>query len=85
MKQAAKEAFESNMRHHDTMLEIAKAYVSNEECSVHQALYHILQKLKLRRNFSALYLVNSHVPEERVQILHSEKEPCGLLDDSPIF
>ena len=29
MKQAAKEAFENNMHHHDTMKTIAKAYLSN--------------------------------------------------------
>ena len=34
MKQAAKEAFENKMCHHDTMEEIAKTYLSNENCSV---------------------------------------------------
>ena len=34
MKQAAKEAFENNMNHHDTKKKIAKAYISNRECSV---------------------------------------------------
>ena len=29
MKQAAKEAFEKNMHHHDTIKTIAKAYLSN--------------------------------------------------------
>ena len=29
MKEAAKEAFENNMHHHDTMEAIAKAYLSN--------------------------------------------------------
>ena len=42
MKQAAKEAFENNMPHHDTMKTIEtidKAYLSNRECSVQEAVY----------------------------------------------
>ena len=48
MKQVAKEAFENNMHHHDTMKTIAKAYVSNREYSVQEAVYYILAELKLR-------------------------------------
>ena len=32
IKQAAKEALENNMHHHDTMKTISKAYLSNREC-----------------------------------------------------
>ena len=46
MKQAAKEVFENNMHHHDTMKLIAKAYLSNQECSVQEAVYHILPELR---------------------------------------
>ena len=42
MKQAAKEDFENNMHHHGTMKTIAKAHLSNHECSVQEAVYHIL-------------------------------------------
>ena len=52
MKQAAKETYESNINHHDNMKTIAKAYLSNRECSVQEAVYHILSELKLRRTFS---------------------------------
>ena len=34
MNQAAKEAFENNMNHHDTTKTIVKTYLSNRECSV---------------------------------------------------
>ena len=54
MKQAAKEAFENNMHHHDTMKTIAKAYLSSRECSVHEAVSHILSEFKLRRIFPAV-------------------------------
>ena len=42
MKQAAKETFENNTHHHDTIKTIAEAYLSNRECSVQEAVYHIL-------------------------------------------
>ena len=65
MKQAAKEAFENNMHHHDTLKTIAKAYLSSRECSVQEAVYHIQQELKLRRIFPAVCFVNTNLPEER--------------------
>ena len=83
MKQAAKEAFENNMHHHDTMKTIAKAYLSSQECSVQEAVYHILSELKLRRIFPAVYFVNTILPEERVQVLLLEKERSELPGDSP--
>ena len=73
-KKAIKEVFENNMHHHDTMKTIAKAYLSNRECSVHEAVYHILPKMNLRRIFPAFYFVNTNPLEERVQVLPSEKE-----------
>ena len=83
MKQAAKKAYESNMHHHDTMKKIAKAYLSSRECSVQEAAFHILPELKLRRIFRAVYLVNTNLPKERVQVLLSENELSELPDDSP--
>ena len=38
IKQAAKAAFENNMQHHDTMETIAKAYLSNRDCYVQEAV-----------------------------------------------
>ena len=66
MKQRAKEAFENNIHHHDTMITITKAYLSNQECSVQEAVYCILPELKLRRIFLAVYFVNTNAPEDRV-------------------
>ena len=82
MKQAAKEVFENNMHHHETMKTIAKAYMSSRECSVQEAVYHILPELKLRRIFPAVSFVNTNLPEERVKVLLSEKELSKLPDDS---
>ena len=83
MKQAAKEVFENNMLHHDTMKTIARANLSNRECSVQEVVYHILPELKLRRIFPAKYFVNTNLPEERVQVLVPEKELSELPDNSP--
>ena len=60
MKQAAKEAFKKNIHHYDTVKIIAKDYLSNQECPVEAAMYHILPELKLRRIFFLVYFfVNS--------------------------
>ena len=72
MKQVAKEAFGNNMYHHDTMKTVAKAYLSNRECSVQP-----------RRIFPAVYFVNTSLPGERVQVLLFEKELRELPDDNP--
>ena len=82
MKQAAKEVFENNIHHHDTMKTIARAYLSNRECSAQEAVYQILPELKLRRIFPAVHFVNTNLPEERVQVLLPEKELSELPDDS---
>ena len=82
MKQTAKEAFENNIHHQDTMKTINKAYLSNRECSVQEAVYHILPELKLRRIFPTVYFVSTNLPEERVRVLLSKKELSELPDDS---
>ena len=71
------------MHHHDTIKIIPKAYLSNQECSLQEAVYHILAESKLRRDFSADCLVNTNPPQERVQVLKSEKELIEFPDDSP--
>ena len=53
MKQAAKEAFENNRHHHDTMKTIVNGYLTNRESSFQEEVYHILPELKLRRIFPA--------------------------------
>ena len=82
MRQAAKEALEDNMHYHDIMKTIAKAYLSSRECSVQEAVYHVLPELKLRRIFPAVCFVKTNLPEERVKVFLSEKELSELPDDS---
>ena len=83
MKQAAKEALENNMHHHDTMETIANANLSNRECSVWETVYHNLPKLRLRKISPVKYFVSTNLPEERVQVLLPEKELSQLSEDSP--
>ena len=65
MKQAAREAFDTNLDQFNTMKNILKAYTSNRECSVQEAVYHILPELHLRRAFAGMQFVNTNLPEER--------------------
>ena len=85
MKQAHKEAFENNMYHHGTMKTIAKSFLSNRQCSVQEAVYHILPVLKLRRIFPAVYFVNTNPLEERVQVLLSEKNEVNFQTIAKTF
>ena len=78
-----KVAHENNMHHHDAMKTIAKAYLSSREYLVQEAVYQNLPELKLRRIFPAVYFVNTNLPEERVQVLLSEKELIELPNNSP--
>ena len=71
------------MHHHETMKRIARAYLSNRECSVQEVVYHILPELKLKRIFPAVYFVNTNLPGERVQVLILEKELTELPDNCP--
>ena len=53
------------------------------ECSGQEVVHHISTELKLSSIFLAVYFVNKDPPEERVQLLLSEKELHELPDDSP--
>ena len=64
-KQAAKEAFEKNMHHHDTGKKIARLYLT----SVQETVHHILPKLNLKRIFPTVYFVNTNLPEERFRVI----------------
>ena len=71
------------MHQHDTMKKVAKACLNSRECSVQETVYYILPELKLKRIFPPVYFVNINLPEERVEVLLSEKELSNLPDDSP--
>ena len=73
MRQAAKEAFENNLSNFKTMQGIVRAYVNKRECSVQEAIFHVLPELHLRKIFPVVCIANSNIPEERIKFLKSEK------------
>ena len=78
MKQALKISLENKENSYEQIKTMAQAYASNQECSVHEALYHCLQELWLRNVI--LMLIN--IPENRFKILCSQNEIIELLDES---
>ena len=61
MKQAAKEAFNSNKTNLEQMKSIARAYATKRECSVQEAVYLLLPELWLRKTFPGVIFANSKV------------------------
>ena len=82
MKQAAKEALDNELGHFDTMKNILQAYTSKRECSVQEAVNHVLPELHLRGIFHSIYFVNTNLPKERSKILRAEEELKNLPDNS---
>ena len=74
MKQAGREAFGTKLDQFNTMKNILKAYTNNRECSVQEAVYHILPELHLRRVFPVVQFVNTNLPEESSKILQTEEQ-----------
>ena len=81
IKQAVLEAFDNKLDQFNTMKIILKAYTSNRECSVQEAVYHILPELHVRRVFPGVQFVNTNLPEERSKILQTEEQLSSLPED----
>ena len=79
MKQAAKEAPNARKTEFETMKAIAKAYSTKTECSVQEALYHILPELWLRKIFPKVIFLNSNMPEKRYRIFQKKCQ----IDEPP--
>ena len=82
MKQALEEAREMSCSKYDEMVNIAHAYASKRECSVQEAVYHIMPELWLRKTFPKIQFLNSNLPEDRYRIAKSEDELTELPDNS---
>ena len=85
MKKAAREAFDTKLDQFNTMKNILKAYTSNREYSVQEAVYHILPELYLRRIFPRVKFVKTNLPEERSKMLQTEEQLNSLPEDSTDF
>ena len=82
MEQAAKEASTLNLNAFEQMKAISKAYSSKRECSVQEAVYHVMPELWLRKTFPGVIFANSNLPEHRYRICRSEEELLEMPDDS---
>ena len=82
MKQAAKEAASTGKDKLEVMKSIARAYASKRECSVQEAVYHIMPELWLRKTFLGVIFANSNLPENRYRMFRSEEEIKELPDYS---
>ena len=82
MKQAAKEAFNSNKTNIEQMRSIARAYANKRECSVQEAVYILMPELWLRKTFPGVIFANSNLPEKRFRICRSKEEIDELPEDS---
>ena len=49
MKQAAKETIKMNLISYKQMKTIARAYITRRECSVREAVYHVMPEMWLRK------------------------------------
>ena len=64
------------------MKSIARAYATKRECSVQEAVYHVMPELWLRKTCPGVIFANSNLPENRYRIFRSEEEINELPEDS---
>ena len=82
MKQAAKEAVTTNKSKFEQMKAIARAYATKRECSVQEAVYHIMPELWLRKTSPRFMFANSNLPENRYKLFRTQEEINELPEDS---
>ena len=82
MQQAAREAKKMNHDSYEQMKAIARAYITKRECSVQEAVYHIMPELWLRKSYPRVIFANSNLPGNRFRICLSEEEINELPEES---
>ena len=82
MKQAEKEALNTNKTNIEQMRSISRAYQTNRECSVQEAVYLVMPELWLRKSFPGVVFANSNLPENRYRMCRNKKEIDELPEDS---
>ena len=79
IKQTAKEALNASKTEFETMKAIPKAYSTKRECSVQEAVYHILPELWLQKIFAKVIFLNSNMPEKQYTIFKKKRQ----IDEHP--
>ena len=64
------------------MKSIARAYATKRECSVQEAVYHVMPELWLRKCSPGVLFANSNLPEHRYKMCLNEEEIKELPEDS---
>ena len=82
MSQAVNKGWENKSNNYDQMKLIARAYASKRECSVQEAMYHIMQELWLRKVFPLVLFANTNLLENRYRVCVCEKEIKQLPESS---
>ena len=85
IKQGVNEAFESTIHHLDTIKIISKAYLSNQECSIQEAVYHILSELKIRRTFLAVCFLTEIFQRKEFKYYFLKKNLANYQGRAHIF
>ena len=74
MKQAAKDACNMNKNYFEQMKSIARAYATKRECSVQEAVYHVMPELWLIKCSPGVLFANGNLPENRYKMCLNEEE-----------
>ena len=82
MKQAARDAFEKELKNYKQMESVANAYINKRERSIQECVYHILPDQWLRKTFPAVIFVNSNKPEKRFRLCLAEHEVSELFAEN---
>ena len=67
MKQVAKETVKENINVFQKMKAFSKANTTKRECSVQEAVYHIMPDLWFEKRFLCVLFANSNLPEDMLQ------------------
>ena len=71
-----------NKNNFEQMKSIARAYTTKRECSVQEAVYHVMPELWLRKCSPGVLFANSNLPEHRYKMCLNEEEIKELPEDS---
>ena len=81
MKQAAKEAMNSNQTLREKMKSVSRAYRTSREMSIQEAVAIILPEIWLRKTSPGVIFANSNLPENRYRVCKSQEEILTMDDD----
>ncbi|XP_066911584.1 uncharacterized protein [Clytia hemisphaerica] len=86
MKQAAKEAMNSNQTLREKMKSVSRAYRTSREMSIQEAVAIILPEIWLRKTSPGVIFANSNLPENRYRVCKSEEEILNMdVGDTNVF